>query len=135
MPSDTNSPAGLSYSVYLYDTKDLTLHLRLAPTLNFVPGRGLRMAISVDDGPRQVIDTLEHNTELDRGIAVSDDCRKIEVPLPISQPGQHTLHIWAVDPAVVLERVIIAHGQLRTSYFGPPESPNKAVAASAFSQH
>ncbi len=37
-PSDTNSPAGLSYSVYLYDTKDLTLHLRLAPTLNFVPG-------------------------------------------------------------------------------------------------
>jgi hypothetical protein len=133
-PSDTNSPAGLSYSVYLYDTKDLTLHLRLAPTLNFVPGRGLRVAISVDDGPRQVIDTLEHNADLDWDIAVSDDCRKIEIPLAISQPGKHTLHIWAVDPAVLLERVIIAHGPLRTSYFGPPESLNSALAASALSQ-
>jgi Glycosyl hydrolase family 115/Gylcosyl hydrolase family 115 C-terminal domain len=133
-PSDVHSPAGLSYSVYLYDTKDLTLHLRLAPTLNFVPGRGLRVAISVDDGPRQVIDTLEHNTNLDWGIAVSDDSRNVEVPLPISQPGQHTLHIWAVDPAVVLERVIIAHGPLRTSYFGPPESPNNAGAASTLIQ-
>lgn len=133
-PSDPNSPAGLSYSVYLYDTKDLTLHLRLAPTVNFVPGRGLRVAISVDDGPRQVIDTLEHNTELDWATAVSDDCRKIEMPLAISQPGKHTLHIWAVDPALVLERVVIAHGPLRTSYFGPPESPNSAVAASVSRQ-
>ena len=128
-PSDPNSPAGLSYSVYLYDTHDLTLHLRLAPTLNFVPGRGQRVAISVDDGPRQVIDTLEHNTALDWATAVSDDCRKIEIPFPIAQPGQHTLHIWAVDPAVVLERVVIAHGPLRTSYLGPPESPHSAADA------
>jgi hypothetical protein len=131
--SDANSSAGLSYSVYLYDTKDLTLHLRLAPTLNFVRGRGLRVAVSVDDGPRQVIDTLEHNSEIDWGIAVSDDSRKIEIPLSISQPGAHTLHIWSVDPALVLERVVIAHGPLRASYFGPPESPDSGVDASAFS--
>ena len=129
-PSDTQSSAGLSYSLYLYDTEDLKLQLRLAPTLNFVPGRGLRVAVSVDDGPRQMIDTLEHNTDLDWGIAVSDNCRKVEVPLRISHAGEHTLHIWAVDPALVLERLIIMHGPLKPSYFGPPESPRQGIAAS-----
>ena len=124
--SNTGSNASLSFNMYLFDTKDLTLHLRLAPTLNFVPGRGLRLAISLDDGPRQVIDTLEHNTQRDWSLAVSDNCRQVEVPVPVAQAGQHTLHIWAVDPAIVLERAIVAHGPLKPSYFGPPESPRSS---------
>ena len=38
------------------------LQMTLAPTLNFVPGRGLRFAVSVDDGPRTMVDELEHNS-------------------------------------------------------------------------
>ena len=50
--SEMNSGTSLDYRMYLYDSGDFELQMTLAPTLNFVPGRGLRFAVSVDDGPR-----------------------------------------------------------------------------------
>ena len=120
--SNLNSAAGLKYRIYLTDTGDFTLHAVLAPTLNFVPGRGLRFAVSIDDNPRIVMDALEHNTDKDWEQAVSDGVKKVSVPLSIAGPGYHTLAIWMVDPGVVLERIVLSHGQLRPSYLGPPES-------------
>ena len=120
--SNLNSAAGLKYHIYLTDKGQFTLHAVLAPTLNFVPGRGLRFAVSVDDGPRVVVDALEHNTDKDWEVAVSDGVKKIAVPLSIASPGYHTLAVWMVDPGVVLERLVLSQGQLRPSYLGPPES-------------
>jgi hypothetical protein len=94
----------------------------LAPTLNFVPGRGLRFAVSVDDDPRIIVDALEHNTQKDWEEAVSDGVKKVSVPLSIAAAGYHTLTIWAVDPGVVLERIVLSHGPILPSYLGPPES-------------
>jgi len=48
--------------------------------------------------------------------------KKVSVPLPKMTSGYHTLKIWIVDPAVVLERIVVSHGMLRPSYLGPPES-------------
>jgi hypothetical protein len=120
--SNLNSAAALKYRIYLSDEGDFTLHAVLAPTLNFVPGRGLRFAVSIDGGPRIVIDALEHNTDKDWEEAVSDGVKKVSVPLSISHPGYHSLAIWMVDPGVVLERLVLSHGPLRPSYLGPPES-------------
>jgi hypothetical protein len=120
--SNTGSKASLEYLIYLYDAGDFQLQATLAPTLNFVPGRRLRFAVSVDGGPRTVVDELEHNSQQDWEQAVSDGVRHVTVPLTIAKPGTHTLEIWAVDPGVVLERVVVSHGPLKPSYLGPPES-------------
>ncbi|MGD0738763.1 MAG: glycosyl hydrolase 115 family protein [Terracidiphilus sp.] len=120
--SNTESKAALAYKMYLYDTGEFEMQAILAPTLNFVPGRGLRFAVSMDDGPRTIVDELEHNAQKDWEQAVSDGVRRVTVPLTIAKPGYHTLKIWAVDPGVVIERVIVSHGALRPSYLGPPES-------------
>ncbi|HEY4009252.1 MAG TPA: glycosyl hydrolase 115 family protein [Acidobacteriaceae bacterium] len=128
--SETDSKTALEYRMYLYDAGDFELQMTLAPTLNFVPGRGLRFAVSVDDGPRTVVDALEHNSEKDWAQAVSDGVRRVTVPLTISAPGYHTLKVWAVDPAVVVERLVVSHGELRPSYLGPPESFRGGAAAS-----
>jgi hypothetical protein len=120
--SNTESKAALAYKIYLYDTGEFEMQAILAPTLNFVPGRGLRFAVSVDDGPRTIVDELEHNTQKDWEQAVSDGVRRVTVPLTIAKPGYHTLKIWSVDPGLVIERVIVSHGSLRPSYLGPPES-------------
>jgi hypothetical protein len=119
--SNTDSKAALKYSIYLYDAGDFQLQTTLAPTLNFVPGRGLRFAVSVDGGPRTVVDELEHNSQTDWEQAVSDGVRRVTVPLTIAKPGYHTLEIWAVDPGVVLERLVVSQGPLLPSYLGPPE--------------
>ena len=129
--SEMNSAAELDYSVYLFDKGSFTLHLRLAPTLNFVPGRGLRLAVSVDDGPRKVVDVLEQNTQHDWEIAVGDGVKKVQVPVAIAGPGAHVLHVWAVDPGVVLEKLVLATGELAPSYLGPPESARMDAGAPA----
>ena len=120
--SNANSGSALEYRMYLYDVGEFQMQVVLAPTLNFVPGRGLRFAVSVDDGPRTMVDGLEHNSQKDWEQAVSDGVRRATLPLRIANPGYHTLKIWAVDPGVVLERIVVNHGLLPPSYLGPPES-------------
>jgi hypothetical protein len=120
--SNANSGSALVYRMYLYEAGEFQIQVVLAPTLSFVPGRGLRFAISVDDGPRMVVDGLEHNSQRDWEQAVSDGVRRAALPLTIASPGYHTLKIWAVDPGVVLERIVVNHGLLPPSYLGPPES-------------
>ena len=128
--SNLASNASLQYSIYLYDSGSLNLQATLAPTLNFVPGRGLRFAVSLDDGPRTTIDALEHNAQSDWEQAVSDGVRKVTVPLAISAPGYQTLKIWAIDPGIVPERFVLYYGHLLPSYLGPPESFHPAPTPS-----
>ena len=126
--SDLASGAGMDYRVYLYDAGNFTMEAVAAPSMGFVPGRGLRFAVSVDDGPRTVVDALKHNTHEDWARAVSDGVRRVSVPLTIASPGYHTLKVWMVDPGVVLERVVVSHGPLLPSYLGPPESFHRGTA-------
>jgi hypothetical protein len=114
--------ASLDYRMHLFNSGDRTLQLITAPTLNFVPGRGLRIAISLDDGPLQTIDTLAQNTEKDWEQVVSDGVRKTSITLPAVAAGDHTLHLWSIDPALVVEKLVLAYGQPKASYLGPPES-------------
>ena len=94
----------------------------LAPTLNFVPGRGLRFAISFDDQQPQMVDVLAHNSDMDWEKAVSDGVRKVTSTLYVDGPGYHTLKFRMVDPGVVLEKLVVSQGRLPESYLGPPES-------------
>jgi hypothetical protein len=120
--SNTSSSAGLQYRMYLYESGNFTTEAILAPTLNYVPDRGLRFAVSIDDGSRTVVDALEHNAQSDWETAVSDGVRKLSFPISISSTGYHSLKVWMVDPGVVLEKIVLYHDHLLPSYLGPPES-------------
>ncbi len=121
--SDPASAASLQYGVYLTDAGQFTLECRLAPTWNFTPGHGLRFAVSVDDGPRVVVDAFARFDNAEWEKAVSDGVKTMRVPLTLERSGAHTLKVWAIDPGVVLERLVLWHGDVRPSYLGPPESP------------
>jgi hypothetical protein len=112
----------LEYRVYLFHAGKAEVETTLSPTLNFVPGRGLRYAISFDDDPPQVVDALEHNTQRDWETTVRDAVRKVKSTHTTAAPGYHTLKIRMVDPALVLEKIVVNTGGLLPSYLGPPES-------------
>ena len=46
----------LEYRMYLFSSGKAEVDSVLSPSLNFVPGRGLRFAVSIDDQPPQVVD-------------------------------------------------------------------------------
>ena len=112
----------LEYEMYLFDPGKVEVEAILSPTLNFVPGRGLRYAISFDDQPPQVIDALAQNSLSDWETTVKDSVREVRSSHTLNGSGYHTLKFWMVDPALVLEKLVVNLGGVRPSYLGPPES-------------
>jgi hypothetical protein len=112
----------LDYRIFVFEAGTFDVEAIVAPTLNFVPGRGLRFALSMDDGPVKVVDALEHNSDQDWAEAVRDGVRKVASTIAIDTPGYHTLKVRMIDPGVVLEKIVLSQGKLPESYLGPPES-------------
>src|SRR6202051_2955212 len=99
--------------MYLFESGSYDVQAILGPTLNVVPGRGLRFAVWFDDQQPLIVDALEHNSDSDWSKAVSDSVRRVETRLNVAQPGYHTLKIGMVDPGVVLEKLVVSHGTLK----------------------
>ena len=116
-----NSPV-LEYEMYLFHLGKIEVETIMAPTINFVPGRGLRFALSFDDQPPQIIDALAHPSTADWSQAVEDSVRKVRSTHEISGAGYHTLKLWMVDPGVVVQKLVVNTGGVKPSYLGPPES-------------
>ena len=108
--------------MYLFNPGKVEAEAILGPTLNFVPGRGLRYAISFDDQPPQVVDALAHNSVEDWSTSVKDSVRKVTSEHTVTGMGYHTLKFCMVDPGVVLEKLVLNLGGVKPSYLGPPES-------------
>jgi hypothetical protein len=125
----------LEYQVYTLAGGSFDVYAVTAPTLNFLPGRGLAFAVSVDDGPSSAVEVIKldasgHESSESWEQAVSQSARWVRVRLKFDRPGYHTLKLWMVDPGVVLQRIIIDTGGLKPSYLGPPESFHSAAVAS-----
>jgi hypothetical protein len=108
--------------MYLFDPAALQVHTIIAPTLNFVPGRGLRFAVSFDDQPPQIVDALAQNSLHDWEESVKDSMRTVTSSHSLSGSGYHVLKYWMVDPGIVLQKIVVDLGGLKPSYLGPPES-------------
>jgi hypothetical protein len=118
----------LEYKLYLFDPRSVEVEAILAPTLNFVPGRGLRYAISFDDEAPQVIDALAQNSVEAWGTSVKDSVRKVRSTHLLAKSGYHTLKVWMVDPGVVLQKLVVNLGGVKPSYLGPPESHHRGAS-------
>lgn len=121
-----DSPS-LDYKMYLFHSGKVEVEAMVGPTLNYLPGRPLRYAVSFDEEKPQTVtivpaDFDAHNGNREWEESVKNNGRHVLSTHTISGPGYHTLKIWMVDPAVVLEKIVVNTGGLKSSYLGPPES-------------
>jgi hypothetical protein len=117
----------LEYRMYLFTSGKVTVRSIVAPTLNFLPGRGLRYAVSFDDETPQVIDIVPRDFDARNGNrewedSVRNASRTVRSTHELPKAGYHTLKIRMVDPAVVLQKIVVDLGGVKPSYLGPPES-------------
>src|SRR5690606_11836920 len=121
-----NSPC-LEYEMYLFHSGPVKVETFVGSTLNFMPGRPLRYAISFDDETPQIVTVVPadfdaRNGNRDWEESVKNNYRRIISKHTITKPGVHTLKIWMVDPAIVLQRIVVNTGGVKPSYLGPPPS-------------
>lgn len=134
-PADTLATPGqdspsLEYDLHLFSAGNVELEIIVGPTLGFLPGRPLRCAASFDDAPPRPIEIVPadldaHNGNRDWEESVKNNRRSVKSTHTIGTPGSHTLKIWMIDPAVVLEKIVVNTGGVKPSYLGPPESMRK----------
>ena len=121
-----DSPS-LEYKMYLFSSGKVDVESIIGPTLSFMPGRPVRYAIAFDDETPQEITIVPKvfegfYTNPVWSESVKNSCHKVKSTHMITAPGYHTLKIWMVDPAVVLEKIVVNTGGVKPSYLGPPES-------------
>jgi hypothetical protein len=124
-PSQT--PGGesprLEYRMQLFEGGPVTVQAFLSPTLNFTRSDGLRCAVSFDDEPPQIVN-IHTGSESVPGWEkmVADNINIKSTKHELKEPGEHVLKFWMVDPGVVLQKLVVSHGEPPASYLGPLES-------------
>ena len=135
--TDHTKAPSMEYPIYIAEPGKYDITLYTSPTLNFVPDRGLRVAVGIDDAKPAVIDAYGNTqrtsyrqafesggTNWDQN--VKENIRRIRTQLDVEKAGKHTFKIYMVDPAVVVEKIVISKGSLPQTYFGPKFSADPA---------
>ncbi len=112
----------LEYNIFFVDTATVNVQLYLGTTLSFNANEGLRLAVSFDDEHPQVININKNEPLKGWEKVVEDNARLISTKYKIASAGKHILKYWAIDPGVVLQKIVVDAGGVKPSYLGPPES-------------
>jgi hypothetical protein len=122
-PNEPGSAPCLEYRLHLYSKGRVNVDSIFGPTLAFQPSRGIRCAVAFDNERPTICSIPAPYLSPDWETSVKDSVRVIRTIHQIASTGPHVMKIWALDPGVVLEKLIVAQaGVLRPSYLGPPES-------------
>ncbi|HLP07988.1 MAG TPA: glycosyl hydrolase 115 family protein [Opitutaceae bacterium] len=118
----------LEFPVYLPRSGDYEVTLVLGPVMDFVPDRGMRIAVALDREPPQVLDLFEDRAaETFLGTSwwtryTRDNARLIRSKHHATTDGPHTLRVSMVDPGIVVQKIVMSDRPVPESYFGPPET-------------
>jgi hypothetical protein len=118
--AEKGNGARLEYSIYCTDTGMVKVMAYCSPTLPFNESSGLRYAISFDNEAPQIINLHADNSEKAWAQSVSDNIRISTSIHTLHKSNHHTLKLWAVDPGIVLQKLVIDFGGVKKSYLGPP---------------
>lgn len=111
----------LEYDMELVTTGEVKVEVLVSPTLNFNNNRGLSYAVSFDGGEEQIVNFNGHYWG-ELGQWQGESIIKTTTTHQIAAPGKHTLRFRALNPGIVLQKIMIDTGGLKTSYLGAPQS-------------
>jgi len=107
---DLSAP-GLQYSINIEDS-NRSVYIDFLPTFRVYPGMQLRISASLDGKTNRVIEVPGSNGKEDengpsRNKGIRNNYVRAKVDIPELSRGRHKLYIRAVDPGVVIDRIVI----------------------------
>ncbi len=116
----------LEYEFYTIGNGSATLQVSFSPTLNFQNNPdGLRYAIAIDKEVPQIISINAADKTSISGVWntwVAENIIHTSSLHQLQRPGKHVIRYWAIDPGIVLQKLVVDLGGLKQSYLGPPET-------------
>jgi len=118
-----NSELSLEYEFYTYDSGSLKLNACFSPTLNLHNTDGLKYSITIDDEQPQIVSINKDDNDkktweqwVANNIIIKTTNHKL------TKPGKHVLKYSVLDPAIILQKLVVDFGGVKQSYLGPPET-------------
>ncbi len=116
---DSGEGSFIAYDFYASKAGDATIYTYMLPLFAKDKLHSTRYAIQIDDS--EIItksnDVNEYSREWASNIIRNSAINKTVVQ--INKPGKHTLKIFAIDPGMIIQKVVIDFGGLKASYLGP----------------
>jgi hypothetical protein len=121
-----------------YDGGKLEVTVQIAPSLNFILGKQIAFGLQFDDRKAEIITPVPTDRVPNQGDigsvpidwepTVIQDVRNVTMTVELGEGkvrGEHSLTIWGMSAGIVLERIWVDMGGIRSrgySLLGPPES-------------
>lgn len=109
----------VDYDLRLPQAGEATARLYMIPAIDTRGGDGIRIGVSVDDGPVQ---TLVMNLKVDAPgwtQAVKDNAYPLDAKLGRLAAGRHVVKLWRIDDNAAVQKLALFTGELPTRYLGP----------------
>lgn len=117
----------VEYDVRVGQAGPAQLTLYLAPTLDVTGGEGVRIGVSLDDRPVQMLRAALEATggaqdsprKQAWAEAVRDNVVQLTADLGPVTAGRHVVKLWRIDDNVVPQKLVLATVPVAPSYLGP----------------
>jgi len=99
----------IDYALTLPTAGTFTLQLHLLPT-HPIAGTSLRLAVAIDDAAPQLaaLEVDDGGPAWAQGALTAQ--RIVTAPFTVAAPGPHTVHVWGLDPGVILDQLVLEAG-------------------------
>jgi Glycosyl hydrolase family 115/Gylcosyl hydrolase family 115 C-terminal domain len=114
--------AWLAYDFYIYHEDSAQAIIYTLPTHPLNDSYSMRYAITIDDGPLQLMDfrTFGRSEEWKQNVLSNTAIKKSSTFY--LKKGKHTIKLFAIDPGVILDRLLIDLGGIKNGYGAVPET-------------
>jgi|GEM_PF-5748681 hypothetical protein len=116
----------VEYGIYTLSQGEFTISAFFSLTLNFCnKEEKLHYAFSVDNDEPQFICINKEDRNTGKGIwnkCVAENIIIKQSKHTITSGGKHIAQYWMVDPAVVLQKLVLDFGETKKTYLGKPKA-------------
>jgi len=108
--------AALSYDFYTLKNVKASFHFYTLPTHPLHQGFEMRYAVSIDQGPLQILNfkTTGRSEEWKQNVLSNSAVRSVNEKM--LKAGKHTLSIYKIDPGVIVDRIFVDLGNVQEHY-------------------